>query len=180
MDLSTLRTGEKIAAAAGIILLLAMFILDWYTADFGPFGGEFGVNAFESFDIIDLILLLTVIAAIALAVTSMTGNTPDLPIAMSAIVAGLGILSTLLVLYRLINPPGEGGIDRGIGIFVGLVAAAGIAYGGWRAMQDEGTSFTAERDRMAGPGPGAGGPPAGGPPAGGPPAGGPPPTQPGV
>ena len=179
MDLSTLRTGEKIAAAAGIVLLLSMFILDWFSVDFGPFGGDLGVNAWESFDIIDLILAVTFIAAIALAVTSMSGNRPDLPIAMSAIVAGLGILSTLLVLYRIINPPGEGGVDRGIGIFVGLIAAAGIAYGGWRAMQEEGTSFQAERDRVSSPGPGPGapppGPPAGGPPAGGPPAGGAPP-----
>ena len=34
---------------------------------------------------------------------------------------------------------------------VGLIAAAAIAYGGWRAMQEEGTSFSEEADRFRGP-----------------------------
>ena len=46
-----------------------------------------------------------------------------------------------LILFQLICTPGvdTGGIDididlgRKIGIFLGLIAAAGIAYGGWRA-----------------------------------------------
>jgi len=122
------------------------------------------ISAFDAFDFIKIVMLLTIIAAIALAAMSAMGSSVNLPVAMSAIVAGLGILTTLLVLYRLIDP--VGGLDRSYGLFLGLLAAAGIAYGGWRAMQEEGTSFQGEADRLQTDrgtdhrtGPGAGSPP---------------------
>ena len=37
-------------------------------------------------------------------------------------------------------------------IFLGLIAAAGIAYGGYSAMQEEGTTFGGAADRLSGPG----------------------------
>ena len=36
------------------------------------------------------------------------------------------------------------------GIFLGLIAAAGVAYGGYRAMQEEGASFSDTADRLSG------------------------------
>ena len=39
------------------------------------------------------------------------------------------------------------------GVFLGLIASAGIAYGGWRAMEEEGTSFGDQADRIQDPGP---------------------------
>ena len=81
------------------------------------------------------------------------------PVAISAITAGLGILSVVLILFRIISPPDFGvgdfgdiaGVDVGrkIGVFLGLIAAGGIAYGGWTAMQEEGTSFADRRLRAA-------------------------------
>ena len=75
--------------------------------------------------------------------------------------AGLGILSVLLIIYRIISPPDGGAgdlidISRGIGVYLGLIAAIGIAYGGWTAMQEEGTSFSDQADRFGG---GGGSPP---------------------
>ena len=64
---------------------------------------------------------------------------------MNAAVAVLGGLSVLLILFRIIDPPSFGSfggvsVDAtlSIGIFLGLIAAAGIAYGGYSAMQEEG------------------------------------------
>ena len=34
------------------------------------------------------------------------------------------------------------------GVFLGLIAAAGIAYGGWASMQEEGTSFGAQAENL--------------------------------
>ena len=68
---------------------------------------------------------------------------PDLPIA--AIVAGAGVLAVLLVIYRILDVPGpdipaavQSNIDFGrkIGLFLGLVASAGVAYGGYRSMSE--------------------------------------------
>jgi hypothetical protein len=166
MDASRLRQGEKIAAGSAIALLLIMFIFSWFglkdaPADLG------GLNAWEAFGFIDVILFVTALAALAMAYFSASGQGVSLPIAMSAIVTGLGILSVLLILFRIIDPPSYGILDvsvdtsREIGVFLGLIAAAGVAYGGYVAMQEEGTSFSGERDRVqdrtGGPGPGPGG-----------------------
>ena len=196
MDTSRIRQGEMIAAVAAVVLLVVMFF-GWFGIDVEGVTGlsqdeleaageafanvdaaadSFTANAWESFGFIDIILLVTIIAAVALAAISASATQVNLPVALSAIVAGLGILSTLLVIYRIIDPPY--GFDRKFGVFLGLVAAAGIAYGGWRAMQEEGTSFQGEADRLqgdrtgpgagpgAGPGPGAPPPPPPPPPSG--------------
>jgi hypothetical protein len=158
MDTGRLRTGELIAAVSGVALLIVMF-LPWFGVDFG--GGEalegLGVdvsvpevsedfNAWESFDFIDLVLFVTAVVAIGLGVAAAMSQQVNLPVATSAIVAGLGILATVLVIYRILDPVGEA--DRKFGLFLGLIAAAGVAYGGWRSMQEEGTSFGAQADRL--------------------------------
>jgi hypothetical protein len=73
----------------------------------------------------------------------------------------------VLIVISIISPPDFGvelegtGIDqtRKIGVWLGLIAAIGVAYGGWRAMQEEGTSFGGQVDRSSGPDAGAGTPP---------------------
>jgi hypothetical protein len=204
MDTSRIGQGQMIAAVAAIVLFIVMF-LSWYSVE-GlsdetqeqaeaaielaeeqgievPEGAQDAVDdagsisAWDAFDLIKIVMLLTIAAAIALAVMTAMGSAVNLPVAMSAIVAGLGILTTLLVLYRVIDPPAEG-LDRSYGVFLGLIASAGIAYGGWRAMEEEGTSFGDQASGFQDPGPGAGAPPpAAPPPAAPPPADPPPPSQ---
>ena len=157
MEASRLNTGEKIAGISGVLLLIIMFLFDWFTIDVG--GGVFDVstggNAWESFGFIDLVLFLAAAAGIALAVVAAAASKPDMPVALSAITAGLGILGVVLVIFRIISPPDFGvgdlvDVGRGIGVFLGLVAVAGVAYGGWAAMQAEGSSFGAQTDRVGG------------------------------
>ena len=152
--MDNLRTGEKIAGASGVALILIMFIFDWFSADVG-FGVEFGGNAWDTMEVIRFILLLAALAGIALAVISATQSQVDLPVAMSAITAGLGGLAVLFIIIRIISPPDGGAgdlidVSRSIGVFLGLIAAAGVAYGGWAAMQEEGTSFSDQADRLGG------------------------------
>jgi hypothetical protein len=85
----------------------------------------------------------------------------ELPVKPSVIVAGLGALSTLLILYRVIHHPsgGTSGTIAGvhysssygikIGIWLGLIAAAAITYGGYLAMQSEGTSLSDVREQAS-------------------------------
>lgn len=164
MDVSTLRTGEKIAGVSGLALLLIMFIFDWFTVDAGGF--SFGGNAWDTMELIRFILFLAAASGIALAVIAATQSQVNLPVALSAITAGLGGLSVLLVLFRIISPPDGGAGDlidvgRGIGVFLGLIAAGGVAFGGWTAMSEEGTSFGDQADRFQGGGSPPPPPPAG-------------------
>ncbi len=169
MDTSKLGQGERIAGIAGIALFIIMFF-SWFGVgtvngvDVGALASAAGIdttaNAWQSFSWIDLLLFITVLAAVGLAVLALTEGDVGLPVAASAVVTGLGALSTILVLYRIINPPDSA--SRKYGVFLGLIAAVAVTYGGWLTMQEEGTSFGGEADRFRG-GPGEG-PSTGGPP----------------
>ena len=197
MDFDRLTLGEKIAGASGIALILIMFIFKWFGLEFnGDLGGvgfsgvDLGSrNAWGSYGFIDIVLFITVLAALGLALLSASEGEVGLPVAMSAIVAGLGVLSVVLIIISIISPPDFGldlsgtGVDhtRKIGVWLGLLAAIGITYGGWRAMQEEGTSFGGEADRLRSqptdrPAPGTGTGPEG--PGAGPPSSAPPPPAP--
>ena len=168
MDVNRLGRGEMIAAASALALLLIMFILDWFGIDSTTVSTGVGTieveggggNAWAVFDFIDIILFLTVLVAIGLALMAANASSPNLPVAGSALVAGLGILCVLLILFRIIDTPYD--LDRKIGVFLGLIAAAGIAYGGFLAMQEEGTSFSEQGDRLQSRGPGDPPPPSAG------------------
>jgi hypothetical protein len=156
LDTSKLSLGDQIAAASGIALFIFMF-LPWYGASVSTnITGAGGIsvsdtaNAWQSFGFIDIVLFIVAVVAIGVPVAKATGSLPeDVPGAM--IVLAAGALGVLLVLYRILDVPGPdvssfGGVDvdfgRKIGIFLGLVATAGIAYGGWRANEESPVSST--------------------------------------
>jgi hypothetical protein len=147
MDVYSLGTGERVSAISAIVLFFVMFVFNWFTIDGVPSGFDNGANAWQAFGFIDLILLITIAAAIGVAAMAASATDANLPVAGSAIVAGLGILSTILILFRIIVTPDPGAfgfsVDTSptIGAFLGLISAGGIAAGGWMAMQEEGTSF---------------------------------------
>jgi hypothetical protein len=153
MDFSRVRAGELLAGISGVALFVFMFFA-WFGVEGIPGGVRFGsVSAWEAFDFIDLVLILAVIAAVGLVVLSAAQSSVNLPVAASAITAGLGILATLLVLYRILDPPqiAEGvETTRKVGLYLGVAGCAGIAIGGWMAMQEEGTTFGGEADRLSG------------------------------
>jgi hypothetical protein len=143
VELTRLRPGELIAAAGGVALLVVMF-LDWYAAGgTTEVGGRdieisVGFNAWEAFGITDILLALAALTAIGLAVITATRRSPALPVAASVITATVGILATLLVLYRILNQPGPNEfIEVELPAFLGFLCALAIAAGGWRSMRDE-------------------------------------------
>jgi hypothetical protein len=186
MELDRLSTGEKISAVSAVLLFVFMFF-DWFGAEVesvSGFSGSLpgGGSAWDALDVIPIFLMATIVVAIGVAVIRLTDADVEPPFSLNTIVAVLGALSVLLILYRIIDPPGGGDfggvtvdITLKLGIFLGLLAAAGIAYGGYSAMREEGATFADAADRLSGGGSdyGGGQPPAGGPPP--PPA--PPPTQ---
>jgi hypothetical protein len=164
MNADRLSTGEKIAGASAVLLFIFMFF-DWFKVDVssgdGLFSVSIGGNAWEAFSTIDIILMITIIAAVAVAVIRLADAVVEPPFSINAVVAILGAVSVLLILYRIIDPPGGSDIEGvdispAIGAFLGLLAAAGITYGGYRAMQEEGTSFGDLGDQLSNRGGGHG------------------------
>lgn len=161
MDTGNLGRGAMIAGISGALLFISMFFT-WYQVpgaeqieqvgdvlgvDTGSASAAVSFSGWESFDFIDLVCLLAVIVSVGLAVMTLLGKSASLPVAGSALTCGIGALAFLLVLYRVINPPGEG-LEREIGLWLGLLATAGITAGGYIGMQEEQTSFSDQADRL--------------------------------
>jgi hypothetical protein len=155
METANVGRGTLIAGVSGVLLFIFMFF-SWFGVDvesavpasvpedianqaIEESGFDTTFNAWQAFDFIDFVLLLAVIASVGFAAIDLTGASVSLPVAGSAVTAGIGAIAFLLVLYRLINPPDD--LGREIGVWLGLLATAGITYGGYEGMQEEGASF---------------------------------------
>jgi hypothetical protein len=155
MDLRRLRAGEWIAAAGGVTLLVSLF-LHWYQGStlclapeqcFGP--AEY--TGWESFAVVDLALALVALFAVSIWVITATQDTPAVAIAADAMLALFGVVATLLVVIRLIDPPGvEQHVSTSIGGFVALVGALGTTVGAGLAMRDERRSRPGEITDLTG------------------------------
>ncbi|HET8861884.1 MAG TPA: hypothetical protein VFM94_01370 [Solirubrobacterales bacterium] len=169
MEVDKLSTGEKLSAVSAILLFIFMFF-DWFGVEVsgvpgfsGTVTGSGGGSAWDALDVIPIFLMLAIVVAIGVAVIRLTDADVEPPISLNTFVAALGGLAVLLILYRIVFPPDFGSfggvsVDATLkfGIFLGLLAAAGIAYGGYSAMREEGTTFGGEADRLSS---GGGGPP---------------------
>ena len=138
MDTSRLTPGDISAGVGGIVLLISLF-LPWYgvSVKVAWFSASSDGSGWEVFSFIDILLFLIAIAAIALVVLKAIDQLPaEVPVPL--VLLGLGALGVLLILYRLIDTPAPSDlpdqvdVSRKIGIFIGLIGAAGVAYGGWR------------------------------------------------
>ncbi|HSS34551.1 MAG TPA: hypothetical protein VLL27_14855 [Solirubrobacterales bacterium] len=154
--LASLTRGEAIAAVAAV-LLLAFLFFDWYGAEvsgqareikLGGGASAAGGNAWQTLEVGSVLFALVALAAIGAAALRLSRAkwSPEVP--PSAVVAVGGGLATLAALFRILAPPdlgNFGGIPLNasvqIGAYLGLAASAGIAYGGYRAMGERGTSF---------------------------------------
>ena len=137
MDVNRLSRGEQIAGAAAVLLFIDMF-LNWYSANISGAlseaanraGVETSVNAWESFSTTDLLLALTILAAVTMVGLRVMGRSADLPVSLPLVVAALGALTTLIVLWRIINQPGPNDfINVEYGAYIGFVLVAALTYG---------------------------------------------------
>lgn len=165
METGKLSTGERISAISAILLFVFMFF-DWFGAKVAGIsgfsgsiegGGGGGGSAWDTLDVIPVFLMLAIVLALGVALVRLTDADLELPVSLNAIVAAAGALAVLLILYRIIDPPGFGiaglTVDTTlrIGVFLGLIAAAGIAYGGYSAMREEGLTFSDAADKLDDP-----------------------------
>lgn len=159
MKLDKLSRGELIAAISAVLLFICMF-LDWFGAKVSGVAGFSGSveggggSAWDTLDVIPVFLMLAIVLAVGVAVVRLTDVDLELRISPNALVAAGGAFAVLLILYRMVDPPGFGvaglSVDTTLrlGIFLGLVAAGGIAYGGYSAMREEGLTFDDAADRL--------------------------------
>jgi hypothetical protein len=122
-------SGELVGAVSGLGLLVVSF-LPWYSA-----GGQ-DVTAWQAFSVTDIVMALAALTALSVGIVAFGRLSVSYPVAGSTVTTGLAGVALLLIAYRLIDPPGSGDVDREIGAWLGLLAAAGVTWGGWLGMQE--------------------------------------------
>jgi hypothetical protein len=142
---------DRIIGASAIAFFVFLFFFKWYGASASSsLGASIGhsLNGWHSFHNSRWIWLLTIVVALGAVAVSAGVVQLHSPVPLGAVVAALGALSTALVLYRIVHHPsgGTSGTFGGvhysasygirIGIWLGLIAAAGIAYGGYVALRE--------------------------------------------
>jgi peptidoglycan biosynthesis protein MviN/MurJ (putative lipid II flippase) len=136
LKLSRLRSGEWIAGAGALVLLVTM-LLPWY-----GYAGASGVAQITGWDVfirLRWLILVTIIAGLALAVLQAACRAPAIPVSLSVIVTVLGALTSLWLIYRvLISVPGSDGLlDQKPAAYVGLASALALTVGGFRSLRQE-------------------------------------------
>jgi hypothetical protein len=125
---STLRSGELVGAIGGVGLLVAGF-LPWYSA------GGVDATAWQAFSVTDIVLAAAAVMGLSVAICVLARILVSYPVAGSSVATGFGALAFVLIVYRVIDPPGGGGVDVEVGAWLGLVCAAAITLGGYLGMQ---------------------------------------------
>jgi hypothetical protein len=147
-DLARLRRGEQLAGASAVLLLVFVFVLEWYDGA-GRTGGS--LSGWQGLVDLRWLLLVTIAAALALVFVQATRRAPAVPVTMSMIVIILGLVSAVALAYRvLISAPAH----QQVGAYLGLLATLGLAVGGYLSLRREGLAARDERTDIPIVGPG--------------------------
>jgi hypothetical protein len=165
MDTSRIGPGEWLAALGGLVLLIALFFVDWYSWE--PSGNiaplEISSSLLVQVDpnqiqvpdvsvdlgawdeqgflgtIANLVMLAAAVWAIVAVGLKSGGADADMGVDPARLTFGLGVAAAVLVVLRMIFTPGDDLVDTSLkfGIFLALIGGVLIAIGG--AMSREAT-----------------------------------------
>lgn len=138
---SRLRWPEWLVGGGGVLFLIALLLMPWYTLTLSsqPPGPIVlipeQVDGWHGLTIGRWFFLLAILLALGTAFFQARRRAPALPVTLAVLASILGGVSVLWLIVRvLIDPPG----GRGIGGWVALLAAAAITYGGFESVRMEG------------------------------------------
>jgi hypothetical protein len=149
VDLNKLSPAEKIIAGSGVALLIISF-LPWFGLR------SYSVNGWNN-PLSSLAVIVGILMVVQIAFARFTSVTlPKLPVTWGRAHLILGVVAFALVVLQFIvgdkiSASGLTGLgirlsvdlDRKFGLFLGLIASAGLAYGGYqRSREPEATGFT--------------------------------------
>jgi hypothetical protein len=153
-----LRRDEAIAGGSAIALFVLLFF-PWYDQTNAesklslPEASD--ATAWAALELVAPLLALACVLTLAAVLARLLRLGWRPVISPGAMIAVLGGLATLLVLFRIGAPPDPDGLvgieyeaTPSLAAFLGLAAALGIAVGGYRSMRAEGSSFAAVADSL--------------------------------
>ena len=84
---------------------------------------------------VDLFIAAAAAAGLSVGLCVLFRISVSYPVAGSTVTALFGAIALALIIWRLLDPPGSG-LDREVGAWLGLAAAAGVTLGGYLGMQE--------------------------------------------
>lgn len=134
MDIGKLRLGEWLAAVSAAALLVVTFLV-WFGRDGGA-----SQTAWQAFAVLDLVLVVFAVLGVGVAVLAASRRSPAAPVAAAVVTAAVGIVLTIVLLFRLAFPPGPNElVELRYGAVLGLLCVIGVTAGAWYVMRDERT-----------------------------------------
>lgn len=131
MEPRRLSRGDWLAAAGGVVMLVALF-LPWYATH-----GE-QLSAWEAMAVDDVILATTAVLAIVAIVVVGIPRLLSVSVAITSLAILPAVVGLLVTVYRLVSPAPEADASLEIGAWLGLAATVSIAVGAWTGAGDEG------------------------------------------
>lgn len=153
MDLDRLTKGERIIGISSLALLILSFLPLWAKLEIDVAGFAGGTTRFSAWSVVFGFLLkfalVLALVALVFVVLKAVGTSMTLPVPtwqIYAVCAGVALL--LLLITVLTGPKGDQGsaagyeYSRGLAIFIAPILGAGMAYGAFLRMSEEGGSST--------------------------------------
>lgn len=136
--------GELTSSLSAVLLLVFVFATEWYGVAGvpDPSAARPAVTGAESgwtgLSVVRWVVLVTALVAIGSVVLHASQRRHGTKTDTSRLVAGLGSLTSLLLVYRvlIVLPSGAKVIDQKLGAFLGLVCALGVALGGYESIAE--------------------------------------------
>jgi hypothetical protein len=141
IDLNKLSTGDRVIGVSGILLFVFSFF-NWFGVEVEGFGSD--AKSAWGFTLPLIATLLGIVMVALIVLKLLDTKLPELGgITWGQVMLGLGVFVFAIVLIKVII-----GIDvddsfvnveetREIGAFLGLIASAGLAAGGFLKFQEE-------------------------------------------
>ena len=129
MSPSKLRTGELLALAGAICVIVALLV-PYYESPTGV------LRAWDTFGPALALLLAATAAALCLFATTLTERTTALPVAAAVWTVPLGLAGVIAAIVRLLERPQHASAVCS-GAWLALVGALAILAGAWLSLRDE-------------------------------------------
>jgi hypothetical protein len=144
VDINKLNTGEKVIGISGVLLFVFSFF-PWLGFSYAGFSASKSAWTFT------LCWLAVVLGILMVGYVVARAAGVDLPelgsVRWAHILLGVAVVAFLFILIKVIVGPSTGGVDisgtgvskdRKIGIFLGLIASAGLVAGAWLNAKETG------------------------------------------
>jgi hypothetical protein len=143
-----MRLGEPIAALGGLLVLVAL-ALPWYQATGSGWsldverppavaGDLPSFSAFTAMTVIDFLIAFIALLAILVPIASASTSGPAKSIAAAVVASAFGWIAILLVLFRIVDVPGEQ-LEVRYGAWLALAGTIIAWVGSWLSLRDEST-----------------------------------------